>query len=154
MSRKPISGRLADAGERVAQLLAEQSNYKRLRDQRYRLAAADVRLLYLLSDGRARTFRDISEELHLEQSTVNRQVNSALKSGLLQRHRVPGDRAWIISPSERGLDLYRDDSAWGRDAFTMAMRGLGKSDAEQFVALLETFVLGYRKAALAGDADD
>ncbi|NED61636.1 MarR family transcriptional regulator, partial [Streptomyces sp. SID10244] len=41
------------------------------------LEASAFAILWVLSDGRPRTLRELSEELDLEQSTVNRQVNAA-----------------------------------------------------------------------------
>ena len=64
---------------------------------------AHQRLLWMFSDGRPRTLREIAEELGLEQSTVNRQANAALAAGLLQRTREPGQNAWHFSATEAAL---------------------------------------------------
>lgn len=76
------------------------------------LGSADGRLLWLLSDEVPRTLRQIAEELALEQSTVNRQVNAALAHGLLRRHRDAGGPAYLVSATadgqarlQRGIDL-------------------------------------------------
>ena len=58
---------------------------RRAVEGRARLGTADLRLIWLLVEDGPRTMREISEELGLEQSTVNRQVNSALKAGYLER---------------------------------------------------------------------
>lgn len=67
---------------------------------------ADRRLLWLLSDGEPRTMRQIAEELGLEQSTVNRQVNAALGEGLLARTDPDEHHARPLVVTEEGQALF------------------------------------------------
>ena len=72
---------------RLAAALHHLDLSRRVVEQRADIGVADMRLLWLLSDDRARTLREIADDLTLEQSTVNRQVNAALAAGLLRRDR-------------------------------------------------------------------
>ena len=140
------AARYSELGDQVARLIVEADNLKRVWDQGYQLCLADRRLLWLLIDGQPRTLREISECLGLEQSTVNRQVNSALASGLLRRYREHGKSASVIVATDEGRDSYKMDSIRGRDAYSKAMSDLGEADSAHFVALLERFVAAYGRA--------
>lgn len=146
MDDEILEDRLAEVGDRVARLFVDIDSAKRAWDQGYQLGLAERRLISLLSDGQARTLREIAEEARLEQSTVNRQVNAALAAGLLQRFRAKGSRAQLIAVSERGRAAYHKDSVWGRRAFTDAMMELGEGDATQFCELLDRFADAYGHA--------
>ncbi|MFD6137837.1 MarR family winged helix-turn-helix transcriptional regulator, partial [Isoptericola sp. NPDC060257] len=93
---------------RVAGLLFRLDLHRRLAEHRSPLGTADGRLLWLLSDGRPRTLREIAEALRLEQSTVNRQVNGALAAGLLRRFTAPGRSARLLEPTEEGLARFEE----------------------------------------------
>ncbi|WP_245672914.1 MarR family transcriptional regulator, partial [Aldersonia kunmingensis] len=60
------------------------------------LEASAFAILWTLSDGNPRTLREIGEELDLEQSTVNRQVNAAIRNGYLERFEVDGSISRMI----------------------------------------------------------
>ena len=53
------------------------------------LEASAFNILWRLWEG-PRTLRELSVELELEQSTVNRQVNAAIKHGYIERFAVEG----------------------------------------------------------------
>src|SRR5699024_11626485 len=86
MSRSsvPGRGRAHHAGGGLAALLQRLDTLRRVVARRSRLNTADLRLLWLLSDGRARTFRVISADLNLVHSSVNRQVNGAARGDMVQ----------------------------------------------------------------------
>ncbi|MGV9860660.1 MarR family transcriptional regulator [Gordonia sp. NPDC003425] len=66
-------------------------------------------LLWILSDGRPRTLRELSELTHLEQSTINRQVNAAITHGYLERFDVAGSTSRRIRPTQRGVEAFEHD---------------------------------------------
>ncbi len=66
-------------------------------------------ILWVLSDGRPRTLRQLTEELELEQSTVNRQVNAAIKHGYLERFEVEDSLSKLIRPTDAGREAFRRD---------------------------------------------
>jgi DNA-binding MarR family transcriptional regulator len=108
------------------------------------LTAADLRLLWLLSDGRARTQRDIATELNLEQSTVNRQVNAALRAGHLERVGAESGPA-MLSATTEGRRRYEADVEALLDVMGTALGALGP-DRQKFLESLATFVVAYREA--------
>jgi Predicted transcriptional regulator len=109
------------------------------------LTSAELRLLWLLSDGRARTQRDISTELSLEQSTVNRQVNAALRAGHLERQ-AAGSGAAMLVATAGGRQRYEADVEALMQLMGTALEALGDG-SEQFLVSLATFVEAYRDAA-------
>lgn len=104
------------------------------------LHAADVRLLWMLTSTGPMTLREISDGLRLEQSTVNRQVNAAIRNGLLHRY-DDGRTAKVVAPTERGREIFRRDTAITQTVYRGALAGLGE-EAEDFVRLLRRFTAG------------
>lgn len=97
----------------VARLATEMLRLNRRRAQVYvdaELENSAFRILWTLSDGRPRTLRELSGDLMLEQSTVNRQVHAAIAAGLLERHDVDGSAAKQIRPTTAGAAAYARDS--------------------------------------------
>jgi DNA-binding MarR family transcriptional regulator len=133
------------ADRHVAWLLTQVRRHQHVAEQHLSLNSADLRLLWLLSDGRARTLREVAEELSLEQSTVNRQVNVALAAGLLRRYEEPGRSARLIEPSPQGRRAFEDDIATALGAYEEALQTLG-DDADSLLALLERFTDAYGEA--------
>ncbi len=73
------------------------------------LESSAFAILLVLSDGRARTLRELTDELDLEQSTVNRQVNAAIKLGYLERFDVEGSTSRLIRPTGSGRAAFTHD---------------------------------------------
>ena len=130
--------------QRVAAILHSFDVDRRVVESATTLSAADLRLLWLLSDGRERTQRQISSELNLEQSTVNRQVNSALRAGHLERRSAESGAATLTATAD-GLHRYETDVAALMDIMGAAMAALGE-EQEPFLVSLATFVEAYREA--------
>lgn len=130
----------------VASLLVRLDTYRRVAEQSGELRPADGRLLWLLSDGRPRTLRDIAEELNLEQSTVNRQVNAALKSGLVSRSREKGSPAWLFAGTEEGVALFERALTQHLALFDRALEAVPSTDRQGFIAALGAFVDAYGDA--------
>jgi DNA-binding MarR family transcriptional regulator len=106
------------------------------------LSAAELRLLWLLSDGRARTQREITSELNLDQSTVNRQVNAAIRAGHLKR--VDDERGpALLTATKAGLRRYETEVEAVLDVMETALNSLGKGQ-QKFLESLAKFVEAYR----------
>ncbi|SKC60436.1 MarR family winged helix-turn-helix transcriptional regulator [Krasilnikoviella flava] len=130
---------------RIAALLARLDVHRRLAEHRSVIGVADGRLLWLLSDGRPRTLREIADSLRLEQSTVNRQVNGALAAGLLRRFTEPGRSARLVEPTAEGLALFETATGQALGAYSDGLAVLG-DDVETFLELLGRFADAYGDA--------
>ncbi|GEL94635.1 hypothetical protein CCO02nite_12930 [Cellulomonas composti] len=127
---------------RAARLLGLISRHQHVARQRNRLNTAELRILWLLTDGRPRTLRVLSEHLGLEQSTVNRQVNAAIDAGLLRRFSAPGHTAKLLEPTPEGVRQLEEDMAGPLGAADRALDAIGE-DADHFLDVLERFVTAY-----------
>lgn len=130
---------------RLAAVLVRLDNQRRVQENKLRLGVADLRLLWLFSDGQPRTLKEIAVELHLEQSTVNRQVNAATSSGLLARMRRRGSAAYEFDRTAAGGQAYEEDTATTLGAYSAALDAMGSDDAERFVTLAQVFLEHYRR---------
>ncbi|WP_313408213.1 MarR family transcriptional regulator [Aeromicrobium sp.] len=108
---------------------------------------ADQRLLWMFSDGRPRTLREIAEELGLEQSTVNRQANAALKAGLLERSREPGQNAWHFVANETALADFARDLDRHLALLNRAVEAIPPADRARFLEQFGTFAAAFAEAA-------
>lgn len=97
-------------------------------------------MLWLFADGRGRTLKEIADELALEQSTVNRQVNAALGSGLLERTRKTGGTAYDFNRTADGRRTFDEVAGISMGAYANALDALGDDAAEQLVALVQSFL--------------
>jgi len=129
----------------VARLLLRLDRYRHLMRHHGGLNAADLRLLWLLCEGEPRTLREISEVLSLEQSTVNRQVNNAVRAGLLRRYQPEGEPAMLVEPTEEGRSRFASDTAATLAQHEAALEALGEG-ADEFVAQLARFTSAYGRA--------
>lgn len=116
-----------------------------------RLGTADLRLLWLFADGRHRTLKEIAAELQLEQSTVNRQVNAAMVSGLLTRMRRKGSAAYEFDRTLDGRRVFEEDTGKSLGAYAAALDAMG-DDAEAFLELAQDFLRHYRREVDSPDA--
>lgn len=114
------------------------------------LRLADGRLLWLFSDGRARTLAETADDLCLEQSTVNRQVNAALKAGLLHRFRADGQASYLLESSTQGRQQFAHDRDRQLRLHERALAGVPEADRAAFIDHLERYVEAYAEA-LEGD---
>ncbi|MFC6153054.1 MarR family transcriptional regulator [Nocardioides yefusunii] len=122
-----------------------------------RLNIADVRLLWLLCSEGARTMKEISDALGLEQSTVNRQVNAALKHGFVERVEPDADaaaagRARLIRATEEGEQVFARDLEAGMDVFGVALDAIPADERERFMTHYAAFAEAYRVEALRASA--
>jgi DNA-binding MarR family transcriptional regulator len=131
----------------LASLLHHLDRHRRALESTAALGTAELRLLWLLSDGRSRTLRDIADDLHLEQSTVNRQVNAALAAGRLQRVREGG--AYRFSPTASGAAAFERETAAALQMYAEVLDRMGPA-AGTLLAVLGEFVDRYGEAVERG----
>jgi len=97
------------------------------------------RLLWLLTEGPARTLRELADELQLDQSTVNRQVNAALNHGLVERYAVVDSASRLVRPTEAGRAAYLHDGKLRAEVYNAVLDELGPERAGALVAELREF---------------
>lgn len=97
------------------------------------------RLLWVLSDGRARTLRQLAASLDLEQSTVNRQVNAAIAAGYLERFAVDGSPSKLVRPTSDGRRAFDHDGRIRGDLIARALAELGDQRAARLIDDLRAF---------------
>ena len=111
------------------------------------LESSAFKLLWLLSDGEPRTLREISDELDLDLSTINRQVNAAVRAGLLERFAVPGSPSRPVRPTAEGRRLYDHDSAVHADLLRSVLAEMGADQARDLIRGLGAFNDAYERRA-------
>lgn len=139
----PWLGAEAPPERRLAAVLSRLDRQRHVLESTMRLGTADLRLLWLFTDGRPRTLKEIAVELRLEQSTVNRQVNAAMSSGLLVRRRRPGGAAYEFDRTADGRRVFEQDTGISLGAYAAALDAMGGDDAEAFLVLAESFLGHY-----------
>ena len=102
-------------------------------------------ILWVLSDGRPRTLRELTEELELEQSTVNRQVNAAIKHGYLERFEVADSVAKLIRPTEEGREAFKRDGLLRAQRLEQVFADLGPGSPEGLLHELRAFNDAYER---------
>ena len=131
---------------RLASALSRLDRAQRAAESGAALGVADSRLMWLFSDHEPRTLKQVSDDLGLEQSTVNRQVNAALASGLLRRFREAGRPAQLVEATEEGLDTFTQDLDRHLARLDAALATLPAERRDDFPALLGQFVDAYAAA--------
>lgn len=116
------------------------SSVRRCLEGAQQLKVAEGRLLWLLRDGQARTLRQIAEGLDLEQSTVNRQVHTALDSGVVRRFREEGSPTYLVAMSDEGRQRFSDDLTRLMAIYDDAVSTVPEAEQEAFLEHLAAFV--------------
>lgn len=114
-------------------------------EQKSDLGTAEARLLWVINDGEPHTLRDISEQLGLEQSTVNRQVNAAIKAGLLDRHRSP-EGVYLLSATSEGAERFDRNLDQHMTRINRALDSIPATERDRFCAQLTEFAAAYDEA--------
>ncbi len=96
-------------------------------------------ILWVLSDGTPRTLRELSEGLGLEQSTVNRQVNAAIKHGYLERFAVEGQLSRRIRPTAEGVEAFEHDGRLRAQRLNRVFSDLAPGTPEALLHELRAF---------------
>lgn len=110
------------------------------------LEASAFKLLWLLAD-QPRTLREISDELDLDLSTINRQVNAAVRAGLLERFTVPDSPSKPVRPTAEGRRLYEHDMAVHADLLRSVLAEMGADQARELIRSLAAFNDAYERRA-------
>jgi len=105
------------------------------------------KLLWVLSDDEPRTLREIADELDLELSTINRQVNGAVRAGLLERFSVPDSPSRPVRTTAAGRRLYEHDSAIHADLYRSVLAEMGADAARELTSGLRAFNDAYERRA-------
>lgn len=103
------------------------------------LDASAFRLLWLLSEGGPRTLRQLAADLQLEQSTVNRQVNAALRRRLVERYAEDGRAGRLLRPTEEGQAAYEHDGRLRARVYGEVLAELGPERAPRLIEDLRAF---------------
>ncbi|MFT4299182.1 MAG: MarR family winged helix-turn-helix transcriptional regulator [Aeromicrobium sp.] len=130
-------------------LVTPFAKYDRVRreiDTGARLGRAEQRLMWLVMQDRTLTLRDVAEHLGLEQSTVNRQVNAAIKAGLLHRYRESRGSAYSLAATDQGAELFREDLTWQLGLLDSALQDLPAAEREAFPDTFARFIEAYENA--------
>ncbi|MDY6807650.1 MarR family transcriptional regulator [Gordonia sp. HNM0687] len=112
------------------------------------LEASAFTILWTLSDGAPRTLRDLADELDLEQSTVNRQVNAAIKHGYLERFEVTGQASRLIRPTPAGQAAFEHDGRLRADRLRRVFADLDPGTPEALLHELRAFNDAYERTYL------
>lgn len=107
-------------------------------------------LLWILSDGRPRTLRQLTDAMQLEQSTVNRQVNAAIKHGYLERFDVAGSISKQVRPTRAGLDAFEHDGLLRARRLERVLSDMGPGSPAALFRQLHAFNNAYDRT-LADD---
>lgn len=97
-----------------------------LEDSAFRL------LLVLVEDG-PRSLRELADDLELEQSTISRQVSSAVSHGLVERY---GEAPRLVRATDAGRAAYLHDGRLRGEVWSMAVDELGDDRGDQLIAAL------------------
>lgn len=111
------------------------------------LDTSAFRLLWVLSDEHPRTLRELAEELDLDLSTINRQVNAAVRAGLLERFSVPDGPSKPVRRTPEGRRAYEHDSAMHADLLRSVLAEMGAAPARELIRGLHSFNDAYERRA-------
>lgn len=102
-----------------------------------------MRLLWLLIESGPQTLSQITADLGLERSTVNRQVNAAVAAGLLAKQRIPRSSAYQITPTAQGCAAFGRGAQSALTAIGETLKEMGPTDSAQLLDLMERFADAY-----------
>ncbi len=117
------------------------------------LEVSAFNLLWILSDGKPRTLRQLTDAMQLEQSTVNRQVNAAIKHGHLERFDVAGSISKQVRPTRAGLDAFEHDGLLRARRLERVLSDMGPGSPEALFRQLHAFNNAYDRTLADDDRD-
>ncbi len=129
----------SDTYRDLAEQLLRMSRRKSLGVANARLEASAFAILWILADGRPRTLRELTDELGLDQSTVNRQVNAAIKHGYLERFEVDGRISKLIRPTDAGREAFEADGLARARRLERVFESMHQGTPEQLLAELRSY---------------
>lgn len=95
--------------------------------------------------------RELSEGLELEQSTVNRQVNSAMRHGYLERFQVDGQVSWMHRPTDEGHAAFDHDGRRRAEHLNRVFADLAPGDPAILLAQLRAYNDAHDRALFNND---
>lgn len=137
---------LQESAERFAAATTRYERERRVAVSHLPLGAAELRIIALLIDGIPRTLKQIADELHLEQSTINRQANAALQHEYLSRSRGEVGPAYVFTVSDLGKAKFEESLGYFYQEYHTAFSLMGADRARLLVELLEEFVEAHASA--------
>lgn len=129
----------------LAQELLRMSRRRSLVHPGVGLERSAFAILWILSDGRPRTLRELTADLQLEQSTVNRQVNAAIKHGYVERFEVEGSLSKLIRPTEAGREAFRRDGLLRAERLEQVFADLAPGSPQALLHELRAFNDAYER---------
>jgi DNA-binding MarR family transcriptional regulator len=134
----------------LASLIAAIEKGRRAIEHAHDVPTAELRMLWLLADGRPRTLKEIADETGLEQSTINRQVAAGRERGHLRRFSDPSSVSQLVDRTPEGTAAFEQAASLHLAAFEAGLAAVG--DQEQFMAQLGRFVGAFGASANASAA--
>lgn len=98
------------------------------------LDASAFKILWLVIEHGPHTLRGLAEYLHLDQSTINRQVHAAAGHGYVERYDDPESPAMLVRATAAGGAAYRRES----EVRSAGLRAIVDTLGEQVAADLAT----------------
>ncbi|WP_439030126.1 MarR family winged helix-turn-helix transcriptional regulator [Gordonia terrae] len=129
----------------LAQELLRMSRRRSLVHPGVGLERSAFAILWVLSDGRPRTLRELTVDLGLEQSTVNRQVNAAIKHGYVERFEVEDSLSKMIRPTEAGSEAFRREGLLRAERLEQVFADLDPGTPEALLRELRAFNDAYER---------
>ncbi|QIK46597.1 MarR family transcriptional regulator [Gordonia hongkongensis] len=129
----------------LAQELLRMSRRRSLVHPAVGLERSAFAILWILSDGRPRTLRELTADLQLEQSTVNRQVNAAIKHGYVERFEVEDSLSKMIRPTEAGREAFRRDGLLRAERLEQVFADLAPGSPQALLHELRAFNDAYER---------
>lgn len=138
----------------LAQELLRMSRRRSLVHPGVGLERSAFAILWVLSDGRPRTLRELTADLELEQSTVNRQVNAAIKHGYVERFEVEDSLSKMIRPTESGRAAFRRDGLLRAERLEQVFADLAPGSPQALLDELRAFNDAYERTQHRHGATD
>lgn len=138
----------------LAQELLRMSRRRSLVHPGVGLERSAFAILWVLSDGRPRTLRELTVDLQLEQSTVNRQVNAAIKHGYVERFEVEDSLSKMIRPTESGRAAFRRDGLLRAERLEQVFADLAPGSPQALLDELRAFNDAYERTQHRHGATD
>lgn len=136
----------------VAGNLEKLDRFRRILMLHSDMTSAHLRILWLFNDEVPRTLKTIAEELEIDQSTANRQVNSAVDRGYLSKERPDRGKCYLFNATQHGRCNYERSVEYTMDVYGAALEALG-DQREAFEQNLNTFVSAFARRLGANDVE-
>ncbi|MFY0406745.1 MarR family winged helix-turn-helix transcriptional regulator [Solicola sp. PLA-1-18] len=103
------------------------------------LDGSAFKILWRLVNAGPRTLRELSDDLELDRSTINRQVSACLADGHVERFEEPGQVSRPVRATEAGTRAYRHDASLRADALRDALGRIGPDASATLIDAMRAF---------------